>query len=91
MCGANPERTATGDYAITGTVTIDGSTRAGVYVRVLDKAGDFVAESPTSQAGRFTFFAAPGEWRLRLILDTGSIDRSVVVTDRSGAVVEFNL
>ena len=43
MCGANPERTQTGDYAITGTVAVDGVRRPGAYVRLLDKDGEFVA------------------------------------------------
>lgn len=89
MCGANPERTQTGDYAITGTVAVDGVRRPGAYVRLLDKDGEFVAESPTSREGSFAFFAAPGDWTVRLILPTGSIDRRTVLTEKGGASVEF--
>ena len=91
MCGANPERTLTGDYAITGTVVVDGVSRPGAYVRLLDKDGEFVAESPTSREGSFAFFAAPGEWTVRLILPTGSVDRRTVVTGKGGASLEFVL
>jgi hypothetical protein len=89
MCGANPERTLTGDYSISGTVLVDGAKRPGAYVRLLDKDGEFVAESPTSREGAFAFFAAPGEWTVRLILPTGSIDRRTVLTDKGGSSIEF--
>ncbi|CAB4866839.1 MAG: DUF1416 domain-containing protein [Actinobacteria bacterium] len=89
MCGANPEKTHAGDYSISGSVVIDGESKAGAYVRLLDSNGDFVAESPTSKAGTFAFFAAPGEWTVRLILPTGSIDRRTVLTEKSGATIEF--
>lgn len=89
MCGANPELAATGDYAITGTVLIGGEPKAGAYVRLLNGSGDFVAETPTSKAGTFAFFAAPGEWTVRLILATGTHDRKVVIVDKAGANLEF--
>ena len=88
MCGANPERSQTGDYAITGTVVVDGERKAGAYVRLLDKNGDFVAESPTSKGGAFAFFVAQGSWTVRLVLPNGSIDRSTVVVDQAGSTVE---
>lgn len=89
MCGANPERSQTGDYAITGTVVVDGERRAGAYVRLLDTNGEFVAESPTSKGGAFAFFVAQGSWTVRLVLPSGSIDRSTVVVDQAGSAVEF--
>ncbi len=72
-CGANPEKSQTGDYMITGTVAVDGVSKAGAYVRLLNKDGEFVAESPTSKAGTFTFFAAPRR-----------VDGSVDPADRLG-------
>lgn len=89
MCGANPEVQATGDYRISGVVVIDGEPKAGAYVRLLDANGDFVAESPTSRAGAFAFFAAPGEWTVRLILASGAVDRKIVVADRGGVELEI--
>ena len=89
MCGANPERSQTGDYAITGTVVVDGERKAGAYVRLLDKNGEFVAESPTSKGGAFAFLVAQGSWTVRLVLPSGSIDRSTVVVDQAGSTVEF--
>ncbi len=90
-CGANPEKSQTGDYMITGTVAVDGVSKAGAYVRLLNKDGEFVAESPTSKAGTFAFFAAPGEWTVRLILPIGSVDRPAVLADRAGATIEFSV
>lgn len=37
------------------------------YVRLLDGGGEFTAELPTDDAGRFRFFAAPGDWTLRTL------------------------
>jgi Protein of unknown function (DUF1416) len=37
------------------------------YVRLLDGGGEFTAELPTDDGGRFRFFAAPGEWTLRTL------------------------
>lgn len=89
MCGANPEAQATGDFAITGTILVGGEPKPGAYVRLLDGNGDFVAETPTSRAGTFAFFAAPGEWTVRLILPGGSIDRKVVLLEPGGATCDI--
>ncbi len=37
------------------------------YVRLLDGTGEFTAELPTGDDGRFRFFAAPGAWTLRTL------------------------
>ena len=52
---------------VQGTVTADGSPVARAYVRLVDAQGDFVAEMPTDAEGGFRFFAAPGQWALRVL------------------------
>ena len=37
------------------------------YVRLLGETGEFTAEVPTGDDGRFRFFAAPGVWTLRTL------------------------
>ena len=37
------------------------------YVRLLGDSGEFTAEVPTGDDGRFRFFAAPGSWTLRTL------------------------
>ncbi len=52
---------------IQGTVVRGTEALAGAYVRLLDRTGEFTAEVPTDEQGRFRFFAAAGEWRLRTL------------------------
>jgi len=52
---------------VQGTVTLSGSPVARAYVRLVDQHGDFVAEMPTGADGGFRFFAAPGQWALRVL------------------------
>ena len=52
---------------VQGTVTADGAPVARAYVRLVDAHGDFVAEMPTGADGGFRFFAAPGQWALRVL------------------------
>jgi hypothetical protein len=63
---------------VQGVVSRDGAPVAGAYVRLLDPAGEFTAEVPTSVDGAFRFFAADGQWTVR-ILAPGSpaVDRTV--------------
>jgi len=90
MCGAPtgglPEDTGTGQAVIQGVVTRADQPVDGAYVRLLDASGEFTAEVPTSQGGRFRFFAAPGSWTLRTLAPGASVDRAVVA--ETGAVVE---
>jgi Protein of unknown function (DUF1416) len=72
---------------IQGVVLRDSEPVAGAYVRLLDKAGEFVAELPTSATGHFRFFAAPGKWKLRtLAANTATAERTVEA--RQGSVAE---
>lgn len=74
------------ETVIQGTVSKGDVPVAGAYVRLLDAAGEFTAEVPTSATGHFRFFAAPGSWTLRTLAPGTSVDRSVVA--QRGAVAE---
>jgi hypothetical protein len=66
---------------IQGQVVRDGVPVGGAYVRLNDKDGEFTAEMPTSDAGEFRFFAAPGRWTVRTLAPrTEPVDRAVVAS-----------
>jgi Protein of unknown function (DUF1416) len=66
---------------IQGQVVRDGVPVGGAYVRLHDKDGEFTAEMPTSDAGEFRFFAAPGRWTVRTLAPgTEPVDRAVVAS-----------
>jgi hypothetical protein len=83
MCGApagGPDIDgvdATKEAVIQGVVSKDGVPVSPAYVRLLDDAGDFTAEVPTSETGQFRFFAAPGSWTVRVLAPGSTVDRSV--------------
>ena len=52
---------------IQGLVLRGGEPVGGAYVRLLDSAGEFTAEVPTSATGHFRFFAATASWTLRTL------------------------
>ena len=63
---------------IQGVVTRDGEPVPGAYARLLDRDGEFAAEVPTSAAGEFRFFAATGEWTVRVLAPRADVvDRAV--------------
>ena len=41
------------------------------YARLLGSGDEFVAEVPLGEDGGFRFFAAPGEWTLRVLAPGG--------------------
>lgn len=77
----------TKESVIQGRVVRGESPVAGAYVRLLDRSGEFTAEVPTSEAGTFRFFAAPGEWTLRT-LAPGADTVDTKVTAAKGSVAE---
>jgi uncharacterized protein DUF1416 len=87
MCGA-PAQTPTlpahvditKETVIYGVVTKDGAPVPAAYVRLLDSDGEFTAEVVTSATGDYRFFAAPGEWTLSVLHNSGSTRRPVVAT-----------
>ncbi|HSZ49622.1 MAG TPA: DUF1416 domain-containing protein [Streptosporangiaceae bacterium] len=74
-CGApadTPMVTSAGNQAVVqGTVTKDGTPVSPGYARLLNSGGDFVAEVPLGTDGGFQFFAAPGDWTLRVLAPGG--------------------
>ena len=77
----------TKESVIQGRVVRGEAPVAGAYVRLLDRSGEFTAEVPTSEAGTFRFFAAPGEWTLRT-LAPGADTVDTKVTAAQGLVAE---
>jgi len=75
---------------IQGTVVKDGQPVARAYVRLLDRTGGFTAEVPTGESGEFRFFAAPGEWTVRVLAPQSSPVESTVSASR-GEVAEVEL
>ena len=82
----------TKESVIQGTVTRGDAPVGNAYVRLLDRTGEFTAEVPTSDAGTFRFFAAPGDWTLRTLAPgAGTIDTRVTAAQGSVAVVTVSL
>jgi hypothetical protein len=85
MCGAKRGGPSTEGLDLThaavvqGVVLHGGEPVSGAYVRLLDGAGEFTAEVPTSATGQFRFFAAPGTWTVRTLAPQApTVDRRVV-------------
>ena len=82
---------ATGTQAVVeGRVTREGAPVSTGYARLLGTGDEFVAEVPLGEDGGFRFFAAPGEWTLR-VLAPGQVRLEQEVTADIGQVtkVEF--
>jgi Protein of unknown function (DUF1416) len=75
---------------IEGQVLRDGAPVSPGYARLLGSGDEFVAEVPLGDDGGFRFFAAPGEWVLR-ILAPGGVRLEQEVTADIGQItrVEF--
>jgi hypothetical protein len=72
---------------VQGSVARAGAPAVGAYVRLLDAAGEFVAEVRTGRGGDFRFFAAPGDWTLRVLAAHASaVDEAV--TAQRGEITE---
>jgi hypothetical protein len=69
---------ASAEAVIEGHVTRAGAPLPAGYARLLNDGGDFVAEVPLGEDGRFRFFAAPGTWTVRVLAPGGiSTDQTV--------------
>jgi hypothetical protein len=76
--GGAPITDAGNQAIVQGKVTKDGAPLAVGYARLLNTGGDFVAEVRLGEDGGFRFFAAPGDWTLRVLAPGGiSTDRGV--------------
>ncbi|SDL01504.1 Protein of unknown function [Nonomuraea maritima] len=90
-CGA-PEQTValpagidlTNQAVIQGVVTGAGTA----YARLLDHSGEFTGEVVVSDEGVFRFFAAPGDWTVRIIAG-GGVTRDVQVEAKLGEVAQL--
>lgn len=93
MCGAPdqaalaPLSVSPGEAVLHGTVTQAGQPLPGAYVRLLGEAGEFTAEVQTSATGAFRFYAAEGDWTLR-VLARGASAVDAAVTAVQGRAVE---
>jgi hypothetical protein len=76
--GGTPVKDAGNQAIVQGRVTKGGAPVQVGYARLLNAGGDFVAEVPLGQDGGFRFFAAPGDWTLRVLAPGGvKADRGV--------------
>ena len=62
---------ASNQAIIEGQVLRDGAPLSPGYARLLGSGDEFVAEVPLGEDGGFRFFAAPGEWVLRILAPGG--------------------
>ncbi len=84
MCAAPPQTPTlpanvdlTKETVIYGTVSKNDAPVSGAYVRLLDSTGEFTAEVLTSATGDYRFFAAPGDWTLSVLHNSGSVRQPV--------------
>jgi hypothetical protein len=94
MCGFTTLRSLEGvdlarETVVQGVVSAGGAPVGGAYVRLLDGDGEFTAEVVTTPLGEFRFFAAPGEWTLRVLSPQGSAQ--VTVTAQPGPPTQVDL
>jgi uncharacterized protein DUF1416 len=89
--GMTSDSPAGTESVIQGRVERDGEPVRS-YVRLLNPDGEFTAELPTDDGGRFRFFAAPGEWTLRTMAPRSDpFDTAVTATQGQIADVVINL
>src|SRR5580700_7914835 len=80
-----------GNQAIVqGKVTKDGAPVPVGYARLLNSGGDFVAEVPLGEDGGFRFFAAPGDWTLR-VLAPGGVRAEYAVSADIGQITKVEV
>ncbi|GLZ14659.1 hypothetical protein Acsp04_48940 [Actinomadura sp. NBRC 104425] len=73
------------EAVIQGKVTRDGAPVSSAYARLLDSTGEFTAEVVTGDEGVFRFFAADGDWTVR-VLAAGGVSVDTTVTAKTGEV-----
>jgi hypothetical protein len=78
------------EAVIEGHVLRDDAPVSTGYARLLGTGDEFVAEVPLGEDGGFRFFAAPGEWTLR-VLAPGDVRLEQAVAADIGQItqVEF--
>lgn len=88
--GGVPMKDAGREAIVQGKVTRDGTPVQPGYARLLNSGGEFVAEVPLGDDGGFRFFAAPGDWTLR-VLAPGGIRADRTVTAAIGEIRELEV
>jgi hypothetical protein len=86
--GGAPVKDAGNQAIVQGRVTRDGAPVQVGYARLLNAGGDFVAEVPLGEDGGFRFFAAPGDWTLR-VLAPGGVKADCGVSAAIGEIREL--
>jgi hypothetical protein len=75
---------------VSGTVTRGGVPVPGVYVRLLDRSGEYTGEHRTGDDGAFLFNTSGGDWTL-VILGRGLERRAHAVSVAPGEHTTVNL
>ncbi len=75
---------------VEGYVTHDGTAVTTGYARLLGTGDEFVAEVPLGDEGQFRFFAAPGNWKLR-VLAPGGLTASEEVEAALGSITKLEV
>jgi hypothetical protein len=82
---------AAGKEAIVeGRVTVGGVPASTGYARLLGTGDEFVAEVPLGEDGGFRFFAAPGDWTLR-VLAPGGVRAEYAVSADIGQITKVEV
>ncbi|HEX2317797.1 MAG TPA: DUF1416 domain-containing protein [Streptosporangiaceae bacterium] len=94
-CGAQAGgikvKTGVGSQAVVqGHVTSSGTPVPSGYARLLNADGEFVAEVPLGDDGGFVFYAAPGDWTLR-VLAPGGVRVERLVSASTGMITELEV
>jgi Protein of unknown function (DUF1416) len=81
---------ASKEAIVEGHVLRDGAPVGAGYARLLGTGDEFVAEVPLGEDGGFRFFAAPGDWTLRVLAPGGvRLEQSVSADIGQVTAVEF--
>lgn len=86
-CGATEGGVQVDATTLASQAVVAGTVRSAdgpvypAYVRLLNHSGDFVAEVPTASDGGFRFYAAPGEWTVRVLAPGREAVQQTVATD----------
>ena len=88
--GGAPVTDAGNQAIVQGKVTKNGVPVQVGYARLLNSGGDFVAEVPLGEDGGFRFFAAPGNWTLR-VLAPGGVKADRGVSAATGEIRELDV
>ena len=88
--GGAPVKDAGNQAIVQGRVTKNGAAVQVGYARLLNSGGDFVAEVPLGEDGGFRFFAAPGDWTLR-VLAPGGVKADRGVSAATGEIRELDV